>query len=78
MKSITKEITYEITANRNIISITFANNEFYLSYLTFHIIDLMPLLQLIGEVALQEGYMKDEERSILTKFLKEMEECKYK
>jgi hypothetical protein len=74
MVEITKEITYETIANRNVISVTITNNEFYLSYLTFHIMDLMPLLQLIGNVTLEEGYMKDEERSLLTKFLKEMEE----
>ena len=74
MVEITKEITYETIANRNVISVTVANNEFRLSYLTFHVIDLIPLLQLIGEVALNEGYLNETRKALLTEFLKELEE----
>ncbi len=76
MENITKTITYEIIGQRDIIKLNISNREFTLSNTTFHIIDLIALIQLISFVALDEGYLNETERVLLTAFLKEMEETK--
>ena len=74
MEDITKTVMYEIVGQRNIIKLNIIDREFVLSDTTFHIIDLIALMRLIAYVSLDEGYLNEIERALLTKFLEEMEE----
>ncbi len=66
MSKTTKEVKFTIIGNRDRIELIFTKHEVYFSNLNFHKIDLINLIKILSEGALEEGYLSETERKILT------------